>query len=147
MKNAISNMGDTIDSRDIIDHIAELEDTRDSLQTAYDDAVFDNQDNEELAAMITARDELDAWNNSGEAEELRILNALQDEAAGYSPDWTYGSQLIRESYFEQAMDEMIEECYELPKDLPFWMTISYDYDALKQDYTEVDFDGVTYYVR
>ena len=82
-----------------------------------------------------------------EAEELHILEALQEEAEGYSPDWTYGAQLIRESYFEEAMDEMVADCYTLPKDLPFWMTITYDYDALKQDYTGVDFNGVTYYVR
>ena len=41
----------------------------------------------------------------------------------------------------------VADCYTLPKDLPFWMTITYDYDALKQDYTGVDFNGVTYYVR
>jgi hypothetical protein len=45
------------------------------------------------------------------------------------------------------MDEMVSECYELPKDLPFWMTITYDYDALRQDYTKLDFDGVAYFVR
>lgn len=61
-------------------------------------------------------------------------------------DW-YPVTLIRESYFEDAMDEMIEDCYELPKDLPFWMNITYDYDALKMDYTTTELDGVTYYYR
>lgn len=115
MTNTISNMDDTIDSRDVVERIETL------------------QEDDNLSVE--------------DADELKILLALQDEAEGYSPDWQYGATLIRESYFEQAMDEMIADCYELPKDLPFWMTISYDYDALKQDYTEVDFGGVTYLVR
>jgi len=137
MTNTISNMDDTIDSRDIIERIEELTDARDSLQSDYENA--DTADTAD-----TARRALDNWED---AEELRILTALAEEASQYSPDWAYGSQLIRESYFEQAMDEMVAERYELPKELPFWMIISYDYEALKQDYTEVDFDGVTYYVR
>ena len=124
MANTISNSDDTIDSRDIIERIELLESGRDD----YDDAAH-------WAASFP-----------DDAEELRILTALAEEASQYSPDWAYGSQLIHESYFEQAMDEMVADCYELPE-IPSFMTIALDYDALKQDYTEVDFNGVTYYVR
>ena len=124
MHNTISNMDDTIDSRDIIERIAELQ------------AALDGVDAE---TMTQAEVE--------DAEELRTLLALQEEAEGYSPDWEYGSQLIRRSYFEQAMDEMVADCYTLPKDMPFWMSIKLDYDALEQDYTSVDFDGEEYLIR
>lgn len=137
--STIDNRQDTLDSRDIIDRIAELEDTRDSLQEDY--TTSEGEDRE------TSKAALDAFDSGEEAEELRILTALQDEARGYSPDWTHGSQLIRESFFEEAMDEMVSECYTLPDDMPYWMSLKLDYDALKQDYTEIDFDGVTYYVR
>ncbi len=126
MANTISNMNNTIDSRDVIERIEELE------------IIINDADTEESA-------------NSEEVaearEELRILLALQEEAEGYSSDWEYGSQLIRRSYFEEAMDEMVEECYALPKDMPFWMSIKLDYDALEQDYTSVDFDGVEYLIQ
>ena len=82
-----------------------------------------------------------------EHEELEALKALAEEGENYSPDWNYGSTLIHENYFEEYMDEMIQDCYDLPKDLPFWMTVTYDYNALKMDYTEIDFNGETYYIR
>jgi len=44
------------------------------------------------------------------------------------------------------MDDMIEDCYELPK-LPSFMTVVLDYVALRMDYTAIDFDGVTYLIR
>ena len=155
MNHTISNSDDTIDSRDVIKRIEELQGERDSLQSDYDEAIeardqADNDDenlNELSKAAIAAHAALEEWKTSEEAEELRILEALQEEAEGYCPDWTYGAQLIRDDYFNQAMDEMVADCYELPKDLPSWMTITYDYDALQQDYTSVDYDGVTYWIR
>lgn len=123
MSNEITNDMDVIDSRDIIKRIEELE-------SFIEDNVNENSD------------DITEWK-----EELRILAELAEEGEQYSPDWSYGSQLIHEDYFEQYMDEIIEDCYELPKDLPFWMTVTYDYEALKQDYTEVDFDGETYFIR
>ena len=126
MTNSISNMDDTIDSRDIIERIESLEEDAENFLEEHPEADFYTTD---------------------EGKELLVLRALADEASDYSPDWTCGSQLIRESYFEEAMDAMVADCYTLPKDMPSWMSIKLDYNALKQDYTEVDFDRVTYYVR
>jgi len=152
MANTISNSDDTIDSRDIIERIEELEGERDALQSDYDEklaGVTEDSPIENHDTMIEARDALAAWDASDEAEELRTLKALAEEAEGYCLDWTYGAQLIRESHFEQAMDEMVDDCYSIPKELANlpWIKISYDYEMLKQDYTEVDFDGVAYFVR
>lgn len=131
MSRDIDNMQDTLDSRDIIERIESLEEDAENWAEEHPEADFYATE---------------------EGEELRTLSAIMDDCKGnggdeqWRGDW-YPVTLIRESYFEEAMDEMIKDCYELPEDLPFWMTISYDYDALKQDYTEVDFGGVTYYVR
>lgn len=122
---SISNQDDTIDSRDVIARIAELQDERDALEGA----------------------ELAEWSESDDGLELAALEALKDEAEGYCPDWTYGAQLIRNSYFEQAMDELLEDCGGIPCDLPSYLTITVDYTDLQMDYTAVDFDGVTYWVR
>jgi predicted mannosyl-3-phosphoglycerate phosphatase (HAD superfamily) len=118
MIHTISNMDDIIDSRDIIERLEELEDQCEMAYLDYD-----------------------------EYEEYASLYDLTEECSNLSADWEYGEQLIRRSYFEQYMDEMIEECYELPKDLPYWMTIKLDYNALEQDYTSIDFDGVEYLIR
>lgn len=87
-----------------------------------------------------------------ETEELETLESLLEELKGNGGDeqWEgnwYPVTLIRDSYFEESMDELIADCYEIPKDLPSFMTITLDYIALQQDYSTVEFDGVTYWYR
>ena len=129
MTNAISNLDDTIDSRDVIARIEELEAERSEIEE------------------FEPSNLLEVFDNSEEGQELTVLKALAEQGKDYAPDWEFGAQLIHEDYFETAMDEMVADCYTLPKDLPDWMIITYDYDALKQDYTELDFNGQNYYVR
>lgn len=86
-----------------------------------------------------------------EANELIALTKLVNELQGMGGDhqWRgewYPASLIRDSYFEEAMDEMVADCYALPE-LPSFMTITLDYAALQQDYSSVDVDGVTYWCR
>ncbi len=125
MSNTIDNTDDVIDSRDVIARIEELEAERDACEA----------------------EAFEEWQKSDDADELAALCNLRDEAEGYAPDWHHGAQLIRDSYFETAMDDMLEDCGELPKDLPCYLSITVDYKALQMDYTAVDFDGVTYWVR
>ena len=85
-------------------------------------------------------------------EELATLESLLNELKGYGGDeqWNgdwYPVTLIRDSYFETAMDELLEDIGEMPKDIPSYLTISVNYDALQQDYSSVEYDGVTYWYR
>ena len=141
MANAISNTDNTIDSRDVIARIEELEAEREDLRSAMDDHNTDSDAYEEASAALKEFD------NSEEGQELTVLKALAEQGEDYAPDWEYGAQLIHEDHFEEAMDEMLEDCGDIPRDLPSYLTIMVDYDALKQDYTTLDFDGQTYYVR
>ena len=148
MTNAISNLDDTIDSRDVIARIEELEAEWEDLRSAMDDHNTDSDAYEEANAALKEFD------NSEEGQELIALKVLAAQGEDYAPDWKYyapdwkyGAQLIHEDYFETAMDEMLEDCGDIPRDLPSYLTITVDYDALKQDYTAIDFDGQTYYIR
>jgi hypothetical protein len=131
MRNAPSNNDDVIDSRDIIARIEELQD---------------------MGANERRIEHPDLEPSEDDAEELRELDALrslQEEAEGYTSDWEYGATLIRESYFEDYCQEMLEDIGDLPKDLPGYLVIDWEAtaDNLRVDYTEVDFDGVAYLVR
>lgn len=160
MTTDISNSDDVIDSRDVIARIEELESDRDALQSALDDA------KEALAnlppgaaraalrvdakdAINNAQEELDAWQDSDDARELKALEALQDEAQGYCPDWRHGAALIRESYWISYCQEMLEDIGDIPRDLPGYIVIDWDAtaDNIRADYTKVDFDGVPYLIR
>lgn len=117
-KHEISNMDDQIDSRDVIARIEELQEQDD--RDADDEA------------------------------ELTTLTALADEASQYASDWKYGEQLIRDSYFEEFAQELAEDCGDL-KDAAKWPYTCIDWEQaareLQMDYTIVEFDGVTYWIR
>jgi hypothetical protein len=215
MANTISNTDDTIDSRNIIERLEELEALRkpwvagcnmpgympdseparfETWDEARDAIVSDLEEALELAAYdengnllagdaseeakelegaiehlkehiaegveygetigswhywIAHSDGDDAFEELEDAQEYRALKALADEAADYAPDWAYGAQLIRDSYFVTAMQELCDEIGDFPNGVPSYYVIDWEATArnLRVDYTEVDFDGVTYWVR
>lgn len=147
--NEISNSDDIIDSRDVIARISEL-------QTEINEATEGagkTWDADETVRHGQSRDEYIAEhidiNLSDERDELAALLALQEEAEGYAPDWTYGATLIRDSYFVDYTQELLQDIGDLPKDLPGYLVIDWEATArnIQYDYTGVDFDGVTYWVR
>ena len=125
-----TNTDDVIDVRDIIARVEEL---REAIES-YAEKMGDWQE------------------NANNTEELEALENLLYELKGnggdeqWDGDW-YPLTLIRDSYFEEYMDEMVADCYEIPSDLPSFMTITLDYVALQMDYSSVEFDGVTYWYR
>lgn len=128
----IENTEDIIDSRDIIARIEELE-------TCLQDHAEDPNGGH--------------WSDE-DAAELAALQALAKEAER-APDWSYGETLIRRSYFVDYTAQLIDDCYELPKEMNSgqwpYRHMSIDYEAaareLEHDYTSVDFDGVEYLIR
>lgn len=136
MNREISNSDDVIDSRDVIERIEDLEGER-------------NAANEDAPAVDD--DGFTAWDrdNVEEAAELAALKALASEAEGYAPDWRYGATLIRESYFTEYCQQLVEDIGDLPNGMPGYLVIDWEATArnIKVDYTEVDFGGIAYLVR
>lgn len=119
---------DVIDSRDIVERIDELVAVRDELTP------------EEVAV----------WDETEEGYELITLAALVKEInACAGDDAEDGVTLIRDSYFESYARELVEEIGDLPKGIPHYIEIDWERTAanIQQDYTSVEFDGVTYWVR
>ncbi len=133
----VSNSEDILDSRDVIKRIEELQSERDDLE-------FMDDEEKPLAERQKEFDE------SEEGEELKALLALQDEAEGYASDWRYGETLIRDSYFKEYAEQLAEDIGAINRDAS-WPNNCIDWeraaDELQTDYTSVDFDGVTYWVR
>lgn len=84
-----------------------------------------------------------------EASEYLSLKDLESQAEGYS-DWQDGAQLIRESYFTDYAQQLAEDIGAVNADAT-WPNNCIDWEQaareLEVDYTHVDFDGVTYFVR
>ena len=144
----INNAADIIDSRDVIARIEELQDERQALADELEEAEADG-DNPE--AVATARAALAEWDDSEEGDELKALLALQEEAEGYADDWRHGAQLIRESYIEEHARDLAEDIHGKAVRDAEWPFCHIDWadaaEALMQDYTCVDFQGVNYWVR
>lgn len=171
MTNTIDNTDDIIDSRDVIARIEELEGEREALQDNFDEAesafdeveavYVDSVENQsdtakqaaELDALAETRAEYDEALREWDADngaELAALKALADEASGYAADWQYGEQLIRDSYFKEYALELADDIGAIDRNASWPMTcIDWDQAAseLQMDYSAVDFDGVTYWIR
>jgi hypothetical protein len=129
---------DVIDVRDIIERLEELEALLHEHLQSNDDACIGDW------AEVSPE----------EHKELSMLVALMEEMAGYGGDehWRgdwYPLTLIRESYFADYVQEMLEDCGEIPKDLPHYIHIDWESTArdVQVDYTPIDVDGATYFYR
>lgn len=124
----ISKYDDVIDSRDVIERIEELE--------------------SELKNFLDENDVL-LEENFPDWEELIALRAFAAEASQYSSDWKYGVTLIKYSYWEEYVKEMLEDCGDIPNNIPWYIVIDWESTAenIAQDYSVVEFDGVDYYIR
>lgn len=133
MTNYIDNTKDIIDVSDIIERVKDLE-------TSIQD--YENEDGD-----LDLHDE-----HISQKEELEELRGVLSDLAGcggdkqFEGDW-YPSTLIHDNYFETAMDELLEDIGDIPRDLPCYLTITVDYDALQQDYSSVDIGSETYWYR
>lgn len=158
MRNAPTNTDDVIDSRDVIARIEELTEERDDLVTALDEAreernEAEDSDEDAIAdldgAITDAFDALKAWDEEN-AAELKALTELADQCEGYADDWKYGATLVRDSYFEDYAQELAEDIGAIDRNAS-WPYTCIDWERaareLRMDYTSVEFDGVTYWVR
>lgn len=159
-RTTISNSDDILDSRDIIARIEELE----SEQQGYLDAIENAKDNLEafdpdnnpdglnLPDLQSAVDDAARDFHDWEAEngdELDALRSIAKEGEDAAPDWEHGATLIRETYFTDYCIELVQDIGDLPKNIPGYLVIDWDRtaDNLRVDYSEIEWDGVTYLVR
>jgi hypothetical protein len=91
-----------------------------------------------------------SFEDEDDAKEYATLKSLADEASGYAPDWEHGETLIRDSYFKEYAMGLAEDIGAINKDAS-WPNTCIDWEQaaheLQMDYTSVDFDGVTYWIR
>lgn len=131
-----SSNDDIIDVRDVITRVEELREGREHWTS------------EERPAGV--------WHVAypTDAEELENLEGLLSCLAGYGGDEQWEGQwypvtLIRDSHFTDYARELLEDCGDIPRDLPGCLEIDWDATAcnIRIDYSDVEFNGVTYWYR
>lgn len=130
----ISSFDDIIDSRDVLARM-------DYLRSFCED------EDGEILTPETCPEENE---NMAEIEEYARLASLAEDGENYASDWQYGAQLIRDSHFEDYARELAEDTGAVSRDAQ-WPLQHIDWEKaaneLKSDYSAVEFDGVTYWVR
>lgn len=136
MTQTLDLSADIIDVRDIIARVEELESDVEAMQ-----------ETEHTGHQPTA----DAC-----AEEMQALRAILSDLEGmgddeqWRGDW-YPVTLIRDSYFRDYARKLLEDCGNIPKNLPHYIEIDWEATArnirLCTDYTCVYIEGVTYWTR
>lgn len=135
----------TLDTRDLNDRKIELEGYRDALEEAklaVETMSADiGADSQTLAALEMAK--LDFGED--EAEELAELEELESEIS----EWRHGETLILDCDFVEYVEDMLKDCGDLPKDIPWYIAIDWQKtaDNIAMDYSIVTYQGQDYYVR
>ena len=145
-------MENYIDTRDLQELRIELkdqilEDFNSTFNTELE--YFEDIDtflNDEDSSNITSNEREDFneyW--KGEMEQIKEIDEIENNV----DEFEFGCTLIHEDYFEEYTEEMLIDCGDLPKDLPTWIEIDWSStaDNVKQDYSEVEYQGETYYFR
>lgn len=130
MPNTLNLAADQIDVRDIIARFEDIEDAlSDDAETAES---FDEDDKAEAKQLQDILEEL--CGNGGDEQ--------------WRGDW-YPVGLIRDSYFTDAMKDLVQDIGDLPKDIPKYLEIDWEAtaDNLRADYTAIEIDGETYWCR
>jgi exoribonuclease II len=111
----------------------------------YEDVIYSRDLNARIEWLESNDDKDD-----DEKAELAALVALKAEAEGYSSDWQYGATLIRDSYFRDYAQELAEDIGAIDHNAQ-WPNACIDWDQaareLQMDYSAIEFDGITYWVR
>lgn len=134
----------TLDTRDLNDRKIELEGYRDALDTARALlAEAETEQEKEQAQESVELAEIDF--GEAEAEELAELEELESEIS----EWRHGETLILVSDFVDYVEEMLKDCGDLPKDIPWYIAIDWQKtaDNIAIDYSIVTYQGQDYYVR
>jgi len=175
-KHTISSSNSVIDSRDIIERLEELQSERESEVESLQEAVdsikeeieeakqdVENADSEEdedtrlkaQEALDALEEKLDEANEALEEydfdyqSELDALEAINEKGDGYCSDWRHGETLINESYWVEYCEELCKDIGDMPKEIPSYIEIDWEKtaDNLAADYTTVEWDGVSFYIR
>jgi hypothetical protein len=138
----VHNGQDIMDSRDVIKALEEMESERQDLLDQIEDA-------EEADDKIDAEKALRDWDEDN-GETFEALRAFCEEGEGVAEDWIHGATLIRDDYFTEYAQQFAEDIGAINKHQS-WPNTCIDWEEaageLQSDYSSIDFDGVTYWVR
>lgn len=116
-----------------------------------DDLTQDVIDTRDIQDRIVALSDDLALDPDNEDIHEEMLNLREFKAGFDAENWEDGATIIADNYFTEYAEEMAKDCGYINGDTEKWPFTHIDWDAaadeLKTDYTEVTFNGETYWTR
>jgi len=136
-----------IDSRELIEEREELKEQvfdafiedfpqYEEMTDSYDDILFDE---EELEGFVELYSE--------EIDRVKQIDDLEQEI-GHS-EWVYGLTLIPYDDFTEYVKDLLEDCGNIPRDLPWYIEVDWEKTAenVSADYSQVTFEDEEFLYR
>lgn len=148
-------MSNYLDTRDLDKRLNELKALRDAvadakaaLRDAESDPEHRTEGSDAAELFNQAENALDSARADFGADEQKELAELEELESEVS-EWSDGNTLIPESEFTDYCRELLEDCGDIPKNLPHYVVVNWDAtaDNIKADYSTVNFQGETYLYR
>lgn len=132
----------------------DLAETRDELKQQILDSFLEmfpqyEEMTESFEDICFEEEEIESWKSDFENElkQIEEIDTVENECSEFS----YGETLIDEDDFEEYCQEFIEDCGYISKDMPMIISNNIDWtgiaDDMKQDYSEIEYQGNTYLYR
>ena len=132
----------------------DLAETRDELKQQILDSFLEmfpqyEEMTESFEDICFEEEEIESWKSDFENElkQIEDIDTIENECSEFS----YGETLIDEDDFEEYCQEFIEDCGYISKDMPMIISNNIDWtgiaDDMKQDYSEIEYQGNTYLYR
>lgn len=137
MAESFDKYADYFDIRTVIERFEELESERESFTEDGISSIYE-------------------WADKfpNDAEEYLILLSFLEEVKGrgedeqWRGDW-YPVTFLHEDHFVEAMEELVKDSGDMPKEIPSYIVIDWGATAenLRADYSSVDIDGEEFWYR
>lgn len=138
MSNEYIEHDGVLDVREIAEHIREAASVVDAEDCTED---------EQAEAAEALKAYADAFNDLTNINHGEDWEALADAWSHLS--YTGDAAVVRESDFTAYVQQLVSDIGDLPDDVLSYVVVDWEKTAenVRQDYTEFELDGVTYYIR
>ena len=135
-----------IDTRDLIE-------TRDELKQEILDSFLENfphyeEMTESFEDILFEEEEIESWKQDWQEEinQITCIDEVEDEIGS---EFDFGVTLIPEDDFTDYVEDLLKGCEYISDDFPSWIEIDWEATAenVKQDYSELEYEGETYFYR
>lgn len=142
------NYGRILDTRDLAKRKEELESLRDALIEAQNNLEELNRADAPEEQVIAAEEAVESAETDYGSDEYQELSDLEN-AESEVPEWSDGATLIPRGDWVDYVKEMLEDCGDIPRNIPHYIEIDWDKtaDNIEADYSEIEIQGTTYLYR